>query len=129
KSYKFALRIVKLFQYLSVERKEYVLSKQILRSGTSVGANIEEAYQGESKMDFIHKLAIANKEAFETHYWLRLLRDSIILERNLAESMMAIATRSNVCWSPQSKPRNQEGNVQLLISHISFLICLSSSRL
>jgi len=89
KSYKFALRIVKLFQFLSVERKEYVLSKQILRSGTSVGANIEEAYQGESKSDFIHKLAIANKEAFETHYWLRLLRDSIILETNMAESFMA----------------------------------------
>jgi len=89
KSYKFALRIVKLFQFLSVERKEYLLSKQILRSGTSVGANIEEAYQGESKSDFIHKLAIANKEAFETHYWLRLLRDSIILETNMAESFMA----------------------------------------
>jgi len=89
RSYKFALRIVKLFQFLSVERKEYVLSKQILRSGTSVGANIEEAYQGESKSDFIHKLAIANKEAFETHYWLRLLRDSIILETNMAESFMA----------------------------------------
>jgi len=89
KSYKFALRIVKLFQFLSVERKEYVLSKQILRSGTSVGANIEEAYQGESKSDFIHKLAIANKEAFETHYWLRLLRDSIILETNMADSFMA----------------------------------------
>ena len=88
KSYKFALRIVKLFQHLSVERKEYVLSKQILRSGTSVGANIEEAYQGESKSDFIHKLAIANKEAFETHYWLRLLRDSVILEKNIAESIM-----------------------------------------
>ena len=88
KSYKFALRIVKLFQFLSVERKEYVLSKQILRSGTSVGANIEEAYQGESKSDFIHKLAIANKEAFETHYWLRLLRDSIILETNMADSFM-----------------------------------------
>ncbi|MEO7538782.1 MAG: four helix bundle protein [Pyrinomonadaceae bacterium] len=89
KSYKLALRIVKLFQFLSMERKEYVLSKQILRSGTSIGANIEEAYQGESKSDFIHKLGIANKEAFETHYWLRLLRDSIILETKMAESVMA----------------------------------------
>jgi four helix bundle protein len=88
KSYKFALRTVKLFQHLSVERKEYVLSKQILRSGTSIGANIEEAYQGESKSDFIHKLSIANKEAFETHYWLRLLRDGVILNSNVAESLL-----------------------------------------
>lgn len=88
KSYKFALRTVKLFQHLSVEKKEYVLSKQILRSGTSIGANIEEAYQGESRSDFIHKLSIANKEAFETHYWLRLLRDGVILDANIAESLL-----------------------------------------
>ena len=88
KSHKFALRMVKLFQYLLNEKKEFVLSKQILRSGTSVGANIEEAYQGESKADFIHKLAIANKEAFETHYWLRLLRDSGFLEAKLADSLL-----------------------------------------
>lgn len=88
KSYRFALRMIKLFQHLSGKQKEYVLSKQILRSGTSVGANIEEAYQGESKADFIHKLAIANKEAFETHYWLRLLRDSEMLEVKLANSLI-----------------------------------------
>jgi len=88
KSYKFALRMVKLFQYLLNEKKEFVLSKQILRSGTSVGANIEEAFQGESKNDFIHKLSIANKEAFETHYWLRLLRDSEILEKKIADSLL-----------------------------------------
>lgn len=64
------------------------MSKQVLRSGTSVGANIEEAYQGESKADFIHKLAIANKEAFETHYWLRLLRDSDLLEAKIADSIL-----------------------------------------
>ena len=89
KSYKFALRIVKLFQYLCNDKKEFVLSKQILRSGTSVGANIEEACQGESKTDFIHKLAVANKEAFETHYWLRLLRDSDLLEAKIADSLLA----------------------------------------
>ena len=89
KSYKFALRMIKLFQYLCGEKKEFVSSKQVLRSGTSIGANIEEAYQGESKADFIHKLAIANKEAFETHYWLRLLRDSILLEEKLANSLIA----------------------------------------
>ena len=88
KSYNFALRTVKLFRYLSEEKREFVLSKQILRSGTSIGANIEEAYQGESKMDFVHKLAIANKEAFETHYWLRLLRDSGYLEEKFAGSLL-----------------------------------------
>jgi four helix bundle protein len=66
------------------EKKEFVLSKQILRSGTSIGANIEEANQAQSKADFDHKLSIANKEAFETHYWLRLLRDSEILEEKIA---------------------------------------------
>lgn len=71
--------MVKLYQYLSEEKKEFVLSKQVLRSGTSIGANIEEANQAQSKADFIHKLSIANKEAFETNYWLRLLRDSNLL--------------------------------------------------
>ncbi len=89
KSYLFALRVVKLSRYLVVELREYVLAKQILRSGTSIGANVEEAYQGESKLDFIHKLAIANKEAFETHYWLRLLRDSKLLTRSQTESLLA----------------------------------------
>jgi four helix bundle protein len=76
KSYQFALRIVKLYQFVVSEKSEYVLSKQILRSGTSIGANVEEANQAESKADFIHKLSIAQKESFETDYWLRLLRDS-----------------------------------------------------
>jgi len=88
KSYKFALRSIKLFQYLSKEKQEYIISKQIMRSGTSIGANIEEAYQGQSKADFIHKLSIANKETFETHYWLRLLRDSDLLETKIAESLL-----------------------------------------
>ena len=88
KSYAFALRSIKLFQYLTAEHREYVLSKQLLRSGTSIGANIEEAFQGESRSDFIHKLSIANKEAFETHYWLRLLRDSEILTPKQAESLL-----------------------------------------
>lgn len=88
KSYNFALRVVKLFRYLADEKKEYVLSKQVLRSGTSVGANIEESYQAESKADFVHKLSIANKEAFETNYWIRLLRDSGILEEKFAQSLL-----------------------------------------
>lgn len=75
KSYEFALKIIRLYQQLA-EKKEYVLSKQILRSGTSIGANIHEAVSGESKKDFIHKLGIAVKEARETSYWLSLLKDS-----------------------------------------------------
>lgn len=88
KAYAFALKTIKMFQHLSSEKREYVLSKQVLRSGTSIGANIEEAYQGESRSDFIHKLSIANKEAFETHYWLRLLTDSHYFEPNQSEIML-----------------------------------------
>jgi len=76
KSYAFAIRTVKLYQHLSAQKKEFVLSKQILRSGTSVGANVEEAIGAQSKADFINKLAIAYKEARETSYWLRLLKDT-----------------------------------------------------
>ena len=76
KTYNFAVKIVKLSQYLINEKKEYVLSKQILRSGTSIGANTEEAIGGFSKKDFIFKLNIAYKEARETKYWLRILKDT-----------------------------------------------------
>ncbi|WP_374685924.1 four helix bundle protein [Promineifilum sp.] len=76
KSYAFALRVVKTSQYLTGEKHEYVLSKQLLRSGTAIGANVEEALGGQSDKDFSAKLAIAYKEARETHYWIRLLRDS-----------------------------------------------------
>lgn len=88
KSYQFALRIVKLYQFVVSEKSEYVLSKQILRSGTSIGANVEEANQAESKADFIHKLSIAQKESFETDYWLRLLRDSNYLTTSQADSIL-----------------------------------------
>jgi four helix bundle protein len=73
KSFLFAIRMVKLFQHLSGHKKEFVLSKQLLRSGTSIGANIREEFNAESKNDFIHKLAIAQKESDETCYWLELL--------------------------------------------------------
>lgn len=75
KSYAFALRIIKAFKYLT-ENKEYILSKQLLRSGTSIGANCREATYAQSKLDFINKLSIALKEANETIYWLELLHDS-----------------------------------------------------
>ena len=76
KSYTFALKIVELYRTLSEGKREFVLSKQVLRSGTSIGANIEEALGGQSEKDFQSKLLIAYKEARETHYWLRLLHDS-----------------------------------------------------
>lgn len=73
KSFEFSIRIVKLYQHLSKEQREYVLSKQLLRSGTSIGANINEAQAGQSKADFVAKMCIASKEARETKYWLELL--------------------------------------------------------
>ncbi len=75
KSYTFALKIIELYRKLR-DQKEFVLSKQILKSGTSIGANVEEAGAGQSKKDFIAKMAISSKEARESNYWLRLLRDS-----------------------------------------------------
>ena len=76
KAYAFAIDVVKLYKKLIADNKEFVLSKQLLRSGTSIGANINEAVSGQSKRDFVHKLSIALKEARETSYWLNLLRDS-----------------------------------------------------
>src|SRR5438477_7106439 len=75
KSYAFSLKIIDLYKLL-IDKKEYVMSKQILRSGTSIGANIHEAVASESKKDFIHKLGMSVKEARETCYWLNLLKDS-----------------------------------------------------
>lgn len=88
KGYAFALRIIKLYRFMADEHREFVLSKQVLRSGTSIGANIEESVHAQSKIDFVHKLSIAQKEANETNYWLRLLKDSGYLKENLAESLL-----------------------------------------
>ncbi|MBT3817077.1 MAG: four helix bundle protein [Candidatus Magasanikbacteria bacterium] len=86
KSFSFAIRIIKLSQFLKEER-EYVLSKQILRSGTAVGALIRESEHAESTLDFIHKFAIAQKEANETMYWLELLCESDYINKNQFESL------------------------------------------
>jgi four helix bundle protein len=88
KSFKFAIRIVKLYQYLSNEKKEYILSKQILKSGTSIGANVEEAHGGISTADFSCKISIAYKESKETKYWLRLLFETDYLEKKLFDSLI-----------------------------------------
>lgn len=88
KSYAFAVRIVKVYKYLCEEKKEYTLSKQLLRSGTSIGANIEEAIGGQSRKDFFAKLTIAYKEARETHYWIRLLTDTDYISQEQSRSLL-----------------------------------------
>jgi len=75
KTYKFALDIIKIYQQM-ISQNEFILSKQLVRSGTSIGANVEEATAAQSRKDFISKMSISSKEARETNYWLRLLRDS-----------------------------------------------------
>jgi len=80
KSFTFALQIVKIYKVLQVEKKEFILSKQLLRSGTSIGALVREAEHAESNADFIHKMAIAQKEANETDYWIDLLYQSEYLD-------------------------------------------------
>ena len=76
KSFQFAIRVINLYKHLCSEKKEFVLSKQLLRSGTSIGANVREAVNAQSKLDFIHKLSIAQKECDETIYWLELLKET-----------------------------------------------------
>lgn len=89
KSYAFALRAIKLHKFLIENKTEFVLSKQILRSGTSIGANVEEAIGGLSKKDFTAKMSIAYKESRETHYGVRLLRDSSLISEKESDSLLA----------------------------------------
>jgi four helix bundle protein len=88
KSYKFAIRVVKAYKHIIDETREYVLSKQILRSGTSIGANVAEANEAQSRADFVSKLSISLKETVETEYWLNLLRDTDYLTEAQASSML-----------------------------------------
>jgi four helix bundle protein len=87
KSFAFAVRVVKMARWLQAEQREFVLSKQILRSGTAVGALVREAEHGESRADFCHKMNIALKEANETLYWLDLLYESKLLTADMYNSM------------------------------------------
>ncbi|WP_038032641.1 four helix bundle protein [Thermonema rossianum] len=87
KSYAFAIRIVKLYKYLVSEKKEFVLSKQLLRSGTAIGALIKESEHAQSKADFINKMNVALKEANESTYWLQLLKDSDFINEKEFESI------------------------------------------
>ena len=87
KSYQFAIRIVNFYKHLAQTEREYVLSRQILRSGTAIGAYVKEAGQAESRADFIHKMSMGLKEASETEYWLELLRDTNYLDSKAFDSL------------------------------------------
>jgi len=89
KSFDFAVRVVNLYRFLCDEKKEYVLSKQLLRSGTSIGANIEEALQAQSKRDYLSKMNIALKEANESLYWIRLFHATYLLDDKQKDSLFA----------------------------------------
>jgi four helix bundle protein len=92
KSFSFAIRVINLYKHLADRKKEFVLSKHLLRSGTSIGANIREAFNGESTKDFIHKLSIAQKEADETIYWLELLKETKFIDEKAFFSINKDAT-------------------------------------
>lgn len=88
KSYNFSLNIIKIYQGLTTDRKEFILSKQLIRSGTSIGANVEEAIGAQSKKDFVSKISISYKEARETLYWLHLLTDSNFLNKQQSDTLI-----------------------------------------
>ena len=108
KSFDFAVRIVNLYKHLTADKKEFVLSKQLLRSGTSIGANISETENAQSKADFVSKMNIALKEANETQYWLKLLQATDYLSDKEFESINAdvaelIAVLTSICKTTKSK--------------------------
>lgn len=116
KSYEFALQVISLYRKLC-KSNEYVLSKQLLRSGTSIGANVEEAQAGQSRADFISKMSIASKEARETNYWLRLLRDSgtideIEVEALLVESESIVNILTSIVKTASSNAINSKLKTQ-----------------
>ena len=88
KSFQFAIRTVKLYKYLCEDKKEFILSKQLLRAGTSIGANINESQDAQSKNDFVSKLSISLKEGRESKYWLELLKETDYLTNKEAESIL-----------------------------------------
>tara|TARA_R110002072_G_scaffold25237_4_gene84719 strand:+ start:83 stop:433 length:351 start_codon:yes stop_codon:yes gene_type:complete len=107
KSYAFAIKIVNTFKVLQQDSKEFVLSKQLLRAGTSIGANIEEAIGGQSRKDFFAKLTIAYKEARETKYWIRLLTDTKYLDKETSRILLEdIEEMLRIIGSNQKTIRN-----------------------
>jgi len=117
KTYAFALKAIKLYQHLTAEKREFVLSKQFLRAATSIGANVEESVGGQSERDFFMKLNIAYKEARESHYWLRLLKDSEIITTEMANPLIQdVEEIQRILGSSiktmRAKSNNQESNNQ-----------------
>lgn len=112
KSFSFAVKIINLYKILTVEMKEFVISKQILRSGTSVGANVRESKNAESAMDFIHKLSIAQIECDESLYWLELLYTTEFINKEMFDSLSNDATeilkiiRSSILTKKKNLKRN-----------------------
>ncbi|MFH1897505.1 MAG: four helix bundle protein [Candidatus Desantisbacteria bacterium] len=100
KSFKFAVKIVNLYKMLCDDKKEFVLSKQLLRSGTSVGANINEALQGQSRKDFLAKMNIALKEIYESYYWLELLSETKYLTEKESVSIKSDCDELKKCCLP-----------------------------
>lgn len=113
KTFAFALRIVKLHRFLNKEKREYVLSKQLLRSGTAVGALVRESEQAESKADFIHKMAIALKEANETDYWIELLFQSKIINQKEYESIKPDAVELIKLLTSTIKTSKQASSIKM----------------
>ena len=116
----FALRIIKLYTYMREEKKEFVMSKQLLRCGTSIGANVRESVNAQSKADFINKLNIALKEADETQYWLELLYESEFLNAGEFKSIYEDASRIVGMLTKITKPRSlmRQFNVQCSIFNV-----------
>lgn len=113
KSYAFALRAVRLYQYLVNDKKEYVLCKQLLRSGTSIGANVEEAIGAQSEKDFYSKMTIAYKEARESHYWIRILTDTNFLNKEESQSLLFdIEEIMKIIGSIQKTIKQKQFNVE-----------------
>ncbi|HRH21694.1 MAG TPA: four helix bundle protein [bacterium] len=111
KSYAFAVRVVRLQQFLVEHKREFVLSKQILRSGTSIGANVEEAIGAQSTNDFLAKISIAYKEARETRYWIRLLKDTNYLTLDQFNSLFYdIEAILKIISKIQSTTKNKQNN-------------------
>ena len=110
KSFAFAVRIVNLYKYLTSEKKEFVLSKQLLRSGTSIGANVEESIGGQSEKDFVAKLSIAYKEARETMYWIKLLQATDFLNKEQSDSLLADA--EEICKILGSIQKTMKGKIR-----------------
>jgi len=110
KSFTFAVRVVKLYKYLCDEKKEYILSKQLLRSGTSIGANINEAQAGQSKADFISKMSISSKEARESKYWIDLLVKTEYLNINDQHTKSLVSDIEEIIKLLTSIVKSSQGN-------------------